>query len=157
MGLLFYLAIISSHILLTHLLYSCNLLAWPQQAWWSRGRKQQTIFVRQNNDPVQRDVYPSSPACLCCVCDIPRNFTISVAFSHSSTIWGTKYAQNEYQACRLKACVLCLSACQSKWFIVLEVCCCKLSSCDMFRDNPFFIHVCNEQIKSDATDIVAFI
>lgn len=138
MGSLFYLTIISSHFLSTHLLNLYNLFAWPQQAWCSSGRKQQTIFVGQNNDPVQHDVSPSSPACLgcVCVCDITRNFTISVSFWHSGTIWGTKYAQNEYQAYRLNARVLCLSACQPKWVIVLEVRCCKMPYCDTFGDNP---------------------
>lgn len=129
MGSLFYLTIISSHILLTHVSFS------PDHNKHD-GRKQQTIFVRQKNDPVQRDVSPGSPVCLCCVCDISRHFNVSVLFWHSSTIWGTKYAQNEFQAHRLNACVLCLSACQPKWVIVLEVHCSKLSYCGMFTDNP---------------------
>jgi hypothetical protein len=134
MGSSFYLTIISSHILLTHLLYSCNLLTWPQQAWWQEA----------TNNIYQTKPWPcaiwwiSRFTCVSMLCarDIARNFTISVSFWQSSTIWGTKYVQNEFQAYRLNACVLCLSACQPKWVIVLEVCFCKLSYCDTFRDNP---------------------
>lgn len=83
MGSLFYLTIISSHILSTHLLYSRNLLSWPQQAWWSSGRQQQTILCGQNNDPVQGDISPDSPVCLCCVCVTLQGISPSVC--HSDT------------------------------------------------------------------------